>query len=62
MVSHNICFICSICGESVEVATCVTDEFGKPAHELCYVEKLMQDSQQQAQAATAEGLRSSKVA
>jgi hypothetical protein len=40
MVTHEISFICAICGESVAVIACVTDEFGKPVHEQCYAEKL----------------------
>ena len=56
MVNHEICFICSICGESVEVTRSVTDEFDKPAQELCYVEKLARESELP-QDATSEQLR-----
>jgi len=45
MLNHEICFICAICGESVEVITCVTDEFGKPVHEQCYAEKVAREKQ-----------------
>lgn len=54
MISHEICFICSICGESVEVTRCVTDEFGEHAHEQCYVDKLAGELPQNA---TSEQLR-----
>ena len=39
MITREISFICLICGESVEVTSCVMDEFGKPAHKLCYATK-----------------------
>ena len=45
MVNREICFICSICSENVEVTRRVTDEFGEPAHEQCYVEKLAQENE-----------------
>lgn len=61
MVTQEISFICSICGESVEVTACVTDEFGKPAHELCYVAKLKREDEV-AQGATSEQLQPPKVA
>jgi hypothetical protein len=44
MVTHEISFICSICGESVEVTSSVSDEFGNPAHVQCYVAKLARES------------------
>ena len=60
MVTHQICFICSICGECVDITTCVTDEFGKHVHELCYVEKLSRESEFP-QNATSEQLRALKL-
>jgi hypothetical protein len=57
VVTHEISFICSICGESVEVTTSVVDEFGNPAHVQCYVEKLARESELP-QGATSEQLRS----
>jgi len=45
MFSHEICFICAICGESVEVTASVADELGKPAHKQCYAEKVGRENQ-----------------
>lgn len=39
MITREISFICSICGESVAVLSCVMDESSKPAHKSCYATK-----------------------
>jgi hypothetical protein len=62
MVTHEISFICSICGESVEVTTSVVDEFGNPAHVQCYVAKLARESELPQGGATSEQFRSLKAA
>ena len=61
MVTREISFICSICGESVEVTRSVSDEFGQPAHAQCYMDKLSRESELP-QDATSEQQRSPKVA
>jgi hypothetical protein len=42
--------ICSICGETVELEFCKSDESGQVVHEKCYVAKMAADSTQLHQA------------
>jgi hypothetical protein len=44
MITREISFICSICGESVEAIFSKTDEHGKPVHSMCYAAKVERES------------------
>ena len=61
MATQEFLFVCSICGKSVDITTCKTDEFGKPVHGLCYVAKLASQNKLFPRP-TPEHLRSPKVA
>ena len=62
MITREISFICSICGESVDVIACVMDESSKPMHKLCYASKrVLEDARKTfdiSQGAMSEQLRS----
>jgi hypothetical protein len=45
MVTQEFSFTCSICGESVDITTCKTDELGKPVHNVCYAAKLARENE-----------------
>jgi hypothetical protein len=67
MITREISFICSICGESVDVLACVMDERGQAQHEMCYAAKLVRErgarkGSYPSQDATPERLQSPKVA
>ena len=40
MVSNNSIHLCRLCGKSVDIASCQTDEHGKAVHEICYTTRL----------------------
>ena len=40
MATQEFSFVCTICGKSVDISTCKTDEFGKPVHNVCYAARL----------------------
>jgi hypothetical protein len=43
MAAQEFSFVCSICGTSVDITTCATDEFGKAVHSVCYTAKLARE-------------------
>jgi hypothetical protein len=40
MLKQNSNLICWLCGKSVDVTACKTDEHGKAVHEACYVVRI----------------------
>ena len=44
MITKEISFICSICGQSVEAIFSKKDEYGKPVHSMCYAAKVARES------------------
>ena len=60
MAPQEFSFACSICGNSVDISTCKTDEFGRAVHSVCYTAKLAREKM--LPRPTSKQLRSPKVA
>lgn len=54
MVTQNPIHLCWICGKSVDVRSCKTEEHGQAVHEACYTAKLALERTTKAPASTAE--------
>lgn len=44
MVERLTTFVCAICGKPVRLEECKVNDLGEPVHQLCYAEKIKEES------------------